>query len=228
MKERARLASLMTRPEFPRSSKYDPEWVIEHRMGLNALWPTEWLCEKMNLQPGMRVLDLGCGKALSSIFLAREFDLQVWATDLWIGATENFSQVAQFNLRDSVFPIHADARQLPFADEFFDAIVCIDSYIYFGTDDLYLDYIRLFLKPAGELGVVLNCFTQQLWDRSPTTWCRSGRRSAGHGTRSIGGNSTGEELALSTSTRQTLFRTDATSGCISTERDRLRAMAAPR
>jgi cyclopropane fatty-acyl-phospholipid synthase-like methyltransferase len=36
----------------------------------------------MNLQPGMRVLDLGCGRALSSIFLHREFGLQVWAADL--------------------------------------------------------------------------------------------------------------------------------------------------
>lgn len=35
-------------------------------------------------------------------------------------------------------PIHADARSLPFAAEFFDAIVCIDSFLYYGTDDLYL------------------------------------------------------------------------------------------
>lgn len=31
-----------------------------------------------------------------------------------------------------------DARSLPFANEFFDAIVSHDSYVYFGTDDLYL------------------------------------------------------------------------------------------
>ena len=35
------------------------------------------------LEPGMRVLDLGCGKGLSSIFLAKEFGVQVWAADLW-------------------------------------------------------------------------------------------------------------------------------------------------
>ena len=37
----------------------------------------------------MRVLDLGCGLAMSSIFLRREFDVQVWATDLWFNASEN-------------------------------------------------------------------------------------------------------------------------------------------
>ena len=41
----------------------------------------------MPIEPGMKVLDLGCGKAMSSIFLAREFRVSVWATDLWIPAT---------------------------------------------------------------------------------------------------------------------------------------------
>jgi ubiquinone/menaquinone biosynthesis C-methylase UbiE len=41
-------------------------------MGPNPLWLTEWLCELMDLRPGMRVLDLGCGRAPSSIFLAFE------------------------------------------------------------------------------------------------------------------------------------------------------------
>lgn len=156
------VSSLMTRPEFPRSSKYDPMWVIENRMGLNALWLTEWLCESMRLEPGMRVLDLGCGKALSSVFLAKELGLQVWATDLWIAATENLNTIEAFDLTGSVFPIHADARELPFADGYFDAILAVDSFIYFGTDDLYLDYIQKFLKPAGQIGLVVNCFMQEL------------------------------------------------------------------
>jgi cyclopropane fatty-acyl-phospholipid synthase-like methyltransferase len=46
-------------------------------MGPNVLWLTEFVCEAMDLRAGMRVLDLGCGKALSSIFLAREFAVQV-------------------------------------------------------------------------------------------------------------------------------------------------------
>ena len=52
-----------------------------------------------------------------------------------------------------MFPIHADARSLPFATEFFDAIVSIDSFVYYGTDDLYLNYLARFLKPGGVLGI---------------------------------------------------------------------------
>ncbi len=56
---------------FPRSSRYHPDWVIANAMGSNTLWLTEWLCSAMNLTPGLRVLDPGCGRAVSSIFLAR-------------------------------------------------------------------------------------------------------------------------------------------------------------
>jgi hypothetical protein len=31
----------LTRDEFPLSAKYDPEWVFENQMGINALWLTE-------------------------------------------------------------------------------------------------------------------------------------------------------------------------------------------
>jgi len=33
---------------------------------------------------------MGCGTAMTSIFLAKEFGVQVWANDLWISATDNF------------------------------------------------------------------------------------------------------------------------------------------
>ena len=68
------MAELLKNGRFPGSAKYDPEWVLKGWMGPNVLWLTEWLCEKMELKPGMRVLDMGCGKALSSIFLAKGSD----------------------------------------------------------------------------------------------------------------------------------------------------------
>jgi len=140
--------------QFPLSSKYDPDWIIASASGgANALWLTEWLAEALDLRPGMRVLDLGCGLAASSIFLCREFGVQVWATDLWFGASENLQRIRDAGVEDGVFPIHADARSLPFAAEFFDAVVCIDSFVYYGTDDLYLNYLARFLKSGGPVGI---------------------------------------------------------------------------
>ncbi len=140
---------------FPRSSKYHPGWIAAGASGgAHALWLTEWLTEAMDLRPGMRVLDLGCGRAASSIFLHREFGVQVWATDLWFGASENLRRIEDAGVADGVFPIHADARTLPFAPGFFDAIVCVDSFVYFGTDDMYLGNLARFVKPGGPLAIV--------------------------------------------------------------------------
>jgi SAM-dependent methyltransferase len=139
---------------FPRASAYHPDWLLSGVSGAaNPLWMTEWLAEALDLRPGMRVLDLGCGRAVSSIFLRHEFGVQVWATDLWFSATENLQRIRDAGVEDGVFPIHADARSLPYAADFFDAIVSIDSFFYYGTDDHYLNYLARFVKPGGQLGI---------------------------------------------------------------------------
>jgi cyclopropane fatty-acyl-phospholipid synthase-like methyltransferase len=150
-----KLAEMLRNERFPRSANYDPKWVLDSQMGPNALWLTEWLCQEMEFKPGMRVLDMGCGKALSSVFLAREFGVEVWATDLWVKATDNWQRVREAGLEDRIVPIHAEARSLPYAEDFFDAIVCVDSYIYYGTDDNYLNYFVKFVRSGGQLGIVL-------------------------------------------------------------------------
>ena len=107
---------------FPRSSRYHPDWILAGASGgANSLWLSEWLSSSLDLRPGMRLLDLGCGLASSSIFFRREFGVQVWATDLWFSASDNLQRIRDAGVEDGVFPIHADARSLPFAAAFFDA-----------------------------------------------------------------------------------------------------------
>jgi ubiquinone/menaquinone biosynthesis C-methylase UbiE len=146
---------VLSHPKFPLSSKYDPDFVFENNMGPHVLWLTEWLTRDMQLEPGMRILDMGCGKAVSSIFLAHEYDVQVWANDLWISATENWKRICELGLEKKIVPIHAEAHALPYAESFFDAIISIDSYQYYGTDQMYLGYFHKFLKPGGEIGIVV-------------------------------------------------------------------------
>lgn len=127
---------------FPRASAYHPDWVVAGTSGgANPLWLSEWLCEVLPLQPGMRVLDLGCGRAMSSIFLHREYGVRVWAADLWFSPTENAQRIDEAGVGESVYPMRADARSLPFPEAYFDAIVSIDAFMYFGTDDMYLNYL---------------------------------------------------------------------------------------
>ena len=150
------VAEKLSPPEYPRSARYEPAWVLENLMGPNVLWLAESLSEQLELHAGMRVLDLGCGKAVSSIFLAKEFGVQVWATDLWVPATENWDRVCEVGAEASVYPTHAEAHTLPFAKGFFDAIVSLDAYHYFGTDDLYLgNHLAPLVRPGGQIGIVV-------------------------------------------------------------------------
>lgn len=146
------------RAEYPLASKYDADWLLSLDMGPNPLWLLEDLARDLDLRPGLRVLDLGSGKGATSVFLAREYGVQVWAADLWIDPSE---AAANFTGLD-ITPLKAEAHSLPFAREFFDAIVCIDAYEYFGTADGYLAYLTTFLKPGGQLGVATPALRQEI------------------------------------------------------------------
>jgi cyclopropane fatty-acyl-phospholipid synthase-like methyltransferase len=163
----AALRHLVENPAFPRSAAYDPRWVAENMMGPNVLWLAESLSQVLEFQPEHRILDLGCGRALSSIFLAKEFGAQVWAADLWIKPWDNWKRVVDAGLEDRVFPIYAEAHQLPFATEFFDLVVSLDAYHYFGTDAEYIGYITRFVKPGGRIGIVVPATTAELEDVPP-------------------------------------------------------------
>ncbi|MBY0502818.1 MAG: methyltransferase domain-containing protein [Bryobacteraceae bacterium] len=156
-------------PQFPRANEYHPQWLIANASGgANSLWLAEWLSQALELRPGLRILDLGCGRAASSVFLHREFGVQVWAADLWFSAAENLERIRDAGADDGVYPIQTDARALPFATGFFDAIVSIDSYPYYGTDELYLGYLARFVKPDGVIGIAGSGLMQEFADHVPT------------------------------------------------------------
>jgi cyclopropane fatty-acyl-phospholipid synthase-like methyltransferase len=142
-------------PAYPRSAAYDPAWMVAGCMGPNPLWLLEDLLADLPLRTGDRVLDLGCGQGLTSVFLAREYGVQVFACDLWVKPTENLRRFTEAGVDDRVFPIHAEARDLKFARGFFDAVISVDSYQYYGTDALYLSYLAPFVRAGGHIGIAV-------------------------------------------------------------------------
>ena len=188
---------LTRHPDYPRASAYDAMWVHRNLMGPNVLWLTEALTQVLALEPGMRLLDLGCGTAISSIFLAREFGVEVWAADLWIEPTANGGRITEAGVGERVFPIEVDAHTLPFAHASFDALVSVDSYHYYGTDMRYLSYAAQFVRPGGLIGIVVPAnavdpddLPDEVVDRAPfgadyctfrsaAWWARHWRRTSG-------------------------------------------------
>jgi cyclopropane fatty-acyl-phospholipid synthase-like methyltransferase len=155
-------AKKVTTMNFPRSKSYDPDLVRAHMMGPNAMKILEELSVSLDLKPGMRVLDLGCGQGLTSIFLAREFGVTVFAVDLWIAAAENYRRFRDFGLDNQIIPLHLDAHGLPFAEEYFDAAICVDAYHYFGTAEDYLAvHLAPMIKRGGQIGMAVPGFKKE-------------------------------------------------------------------
>jgi len=63
---------------------------------------------------------------------------------------------------DKVFPIRAEAHNLPYANEFFDTAISIDSYHYYGTDEPYFpDIYAKLVKQGGQFGIVSPGLTRE-------------------------------------------------------------------
>lgn len=149
---------------FPLSSRYDGDWLVSLDMGPNPLWLLEDLLGDITIEPGNRVLDLGCGRGATSVFLARELNVEVWAVDLWVPAEAIEATVSAAGIGDSVRVSNADVRSLPFEDAFFDAIVSIDAWEYFGTDDHLLPGLLRVLRPGGLIGVATPAMVRDVRD----------------------------------------------------------------
>lgn len=148
---------------FPKAAKYDKRFVEENWMGPNPLELLEAVCHHLDFRPGMNVLDMGCGKGLTSVFLAKEYDVIVFANDLWIDPTDNWKRFEQMGVSNRVYPIHADAHALPYAEGFFDAAVSIDSYHYYGANETYLpEVFSKLVKPGGQFGIACPGLTAEV------------------------------------------------------------------
>jgi cyclopropane fatty-acyl-phospholipid synthase-like methyltransferase len=146
---------LLSLPDrFPRSSTYDPDWLLSLDMGPNPLWQLEELWPELNLKPGQRVLDIGPGRGATAVFLAREAGVRVDALDLWIPADEAEETYRAAGVDELVTPLHGDVRTVELSEATYDAIVSLDAWEYFGTDVHFLPQLARALKPGGALGFV--------------------------------------------------------------------------
>lgn len=161
----------LRRPDrYPLSSRYDPGWVLGLDMGPHPLWQLENLLEDVPLRPGSRVLDLGCGRGATSVFLAEQFDADVVAADLWVPVAELAGHIHAAGAGDRVTAVHADARDLPFGDAEFDAILSVDAFEYFGTDVRLLPNLLRVLKPGGRIGMSTPALRRDPYDEPPPAY----------------------------------------------------------
>lgn len=138
-------------------------------MGPNPVKLEEELLLDHKIPQGSVVCDLGSGQGLTSVFLAKEYGFTVYAADLWSDPEENRKFFDEMGLgRDRIIPVKADALDLPFEKDFFDAVVSTDSYNYFGRDEHYLDDKLLpFVKSGGYVYIAIPGMKKDCHDNLP-------------------------------------------------------------
>ena len=154
---------------YSKSEKYNSPALQAKIMGPNPVKLEEELLLDHRIPEGAVVCDLGSGQGLTSVFLAKEYGFTVYAADLWSDPEENRSFFDEMGLsREQIIPVKADAADLPFEKEFFDAVVSTDSYNYFGRDPRYLDEKLLpFVKSGGYLYIAIPGMKKDLHDALP-------------------------------------------------------------
>ena len=154
---------------YVKSEKYNTPALQAKIMGPNPLKLEEELLLDHQIPAHAVVCDLGSGQGLTSVFLAKEYGFTVYAADLWSDPAENRAFFDAMGLdRRQIIPVKADATDLPFEKNFFDAVVSTDSYNYFGRDERYLDDKLLpFVKPGGLVYIAIPGMKRDCHDHLP-------------------------------------------------------------
>ena len=154
---------------YEKTEKYNTSMLRQKIMGPNPLKLEEELLIGHKIPKGAVVMDLGSGQGITSVFLAKEYGFKVYATDLWSEPEDNEKFFAEMGLtKEQIVAVKADAIDLPYEKNFFDAIVSTDSYNYFGRDSAYLDEKLLpFVKRGGYIYIVVPGMKKDLHHELP-------------------------------------------------------------
>ncbi len=155
--------------KYELSKKYCTENLMKKIMGPNPIKLEEELMQGHKIKKGAVVCDLGSGQGLTSVFLAKEYGFKVYASDLWSDPDENQKFFAETGLtKNEIIAVKADAENLDFDKNFFDAVVSTDSYNYFGRNEKYLDEKLLpYVKNGGYIYISIPGMKKDCHDNLP-------------------------------------------------------------
>jgi len=145
------------------NNKFSNEFVADEKnfallqetmWGPNGIRQSEELASFFTITKDMKILDLGCGLGLSSLYLAQEYGATVFATDLFADPTENDERFQTLGIAEKIIPMQLDATQpLPFAKRYFDVIFSVGAYNMFGDNEEMLPKLIPYVKKGGYIAV---------------------------------------------------------------------------
>jgi ubiquinone/menaquinone biosynthesis C-methylase UbiE len=118
---------------------------------------TEQTLALMALNPGERVLDLGCGTGWASRRIARVVTAgEVVGLDV---ADEMLRRAERASAgMHNVRYVWGSAESIPAADDYFSKVLSVESFYYYADQGRVLDELRRVLQPGGKLFILINLY----------------------------------------------------------------------
>jgi ubiquinone/menaquinone biosynthesis C-methylase UbiE len=140
------------------------QWAAEGKgeeMEAHHISITEQTLALMDLKPGDRVLDLGCGAGWASRLMAKavangDKPGQVIGLDV---ADEMIRRARAGSVdHDNVMFVVGSAQQIPWDENFFDKVLSVESFYYYSDQDRALAELFRVMAPKGELYILINLY----------------------------------------------------------------------
>ena len=148
----------MVRAEFNRWAEAGRgEEMESHHLSI-----TEQTVRLMDLKPGERVLDLGCGTGWATRLLARLVGdgPSGFGQVVGIDVSDEMIRRARAASRDfeNVLHIWGSAHQIPWEENFFDKVLSVESFYYYNDQERALAELFRVMAPRGKLYILINLY----------------------------------------------------------------------